>query len=295
MRASPYELWDGAGNRFLVLAAETLPPGWEPAAVARRLCPGRADGLLLLRTGERAELFNADGSGAAFCGNGARCLVARALERGAAEPVALRLGSVALMGERTPDGYAVHVPAPEAAHAGEARAQVPAGAGRLPVRILAAQRVVAGVPHLCLQLAAPPPEALPLGWSAPPEAGSSWTAVARRWRQAGPDAPAGTNVDIFWPHPDAPAEGAGAVGFWTYERGVERFTGACGSGALAVAAMVAAREGVAQLKLQTASGAWLEVACEGPAWTLSGPAICWARGSIAWEPAPRPSPRPAGD
>ena len=77
----------GAGNDFICLIA---PPGEGAAALARRLCARHtgvgADGLLLLDTSDTADfrmiIFNADGSRAAMCGNGIRCAVRCAVDRG---------------------------------------------------------------------------------------------------------------------------------------------------------------------------------------------------------------------
>ena len=67
----------------------------HPGELARRLCPRAvavgADGLLIV-DGAAAQVWNADGSRAAFCGNAARCLGRRLLESGAAEPVSLQVG-----------------------------------------------------------------------------------------------------------------------------------------------------------------------------------------------------------
>jgi diaminopimelate epimerase len=76
----------GWGNDFLVLDVtrpETLPPGVDPADLARAWCDRRtgvgADGLLLLEIRGPREigmiLVNADGSRAEMSGNGIRCLV----------------------------------------------------------------------------------------------------------------------------------------------------------------------------------------------------------------------------
>ncbi len=89
----PFLKMSGAGNDFIVIdnRAGLVP---EPAsALAARLCVRRdaigADGLLLLeRSGRldfRMRYFNADGSEAEMCGNGARCISRFALLSGAAK------------------------------------------------------------------------------------------------------------------------------------------------------------------------------------------------------------------
>ena len=82
----------GAGNDFVVVDARDGERDWAALAVAvadRHFGVG-ADGLLLVLPSERAELrmrmFNPDGSEAEMCGNGIRCLVKYAVERGIAAP-----------------------------------------------------------------------------------------------------------------------------------------------------------------------------------------------------------------
>jgi diaminopimelate epimerase len=73
----------GAGNDFVLLDALTQPlPAGEVALLARPLCDRRfgvgADGLLIVEPSQvadyRMRLYNADGSEAAMCGNGIRCV-----------------------------------------------------------------------------------------------------------------------------------------------------------------------------------------------------------------------------
>jgi diaminopimelate epimerase len=78
----------GAGNDFVLVETSDIERNWARLAVAicdRRFGVG-ADGLLLLLPSEAADfrmrIFNADGSEAEACGNGLRCLVRYALDRG---------------------------------------------------------------------------------------------------------------------------------------------------------------------------------------------------------------------
>ncbi len=87
--ALPFAKMHGCGNDYVVVDAFHHPVE-DPAALARAVCARRtgvgSDGLLLALPGERAPLrmrmFNVDGSEAEMCGNGLRCLVKFALERG---------------------------------------------------------------------------------------------------------------------------------------------------------------------------------------------------------------------
>jgi diaminopimelate epimerase len=77
--------YEGAGNDFILLRDEKVTP-----AEVRRLCDRHrgigADGLMVLSpaTGYnfRMEYYNADGSRAAMCGNGARCIALFAHHQG---------------------------------------------------------------------------------------------------------------------------------------------------------------------------------------------------------------------
>jgi diaminopimelate epimerase len=82
----------GAGNDFVVVDARDLDRDWAALAVAvcdRHFGVG-ADGLILACPSAVADLrvriFNPDGSEAEMCGNGIRCFVKYAIERGLAVP-----------------------------------------------------------------------------------------------------------------------------------------------------------------------------------------------------------------
>ncbi len=82
----------GTGNDFLLV--ETTDEGRDWGALAREMCDRHygvgADGLMLVLSSREADvrmrLFNADGSEAEVSGNGVRCLVKYAVERGLARP-----------------------------------------------------------------------------------------------------------------------------------------------------------------------------------------------------------------
>ncbi len=82
----------GSGNDFLLVEAEGEERNW--GTLARAMCDRHygagADGLMLALPSQRADvrmrLFNADGSEAEVSGNGVRCLVKYAVERGLARP-----------------------------------------------------------------------------------------------------------------------------------------------------------------------------------------------------------------
>jgi diaminopimelate epimerase len=82
----------GTGNDFLFVQSDEEERDW--ASLSRAMCERHygagADGLIVVRPSERADvgmrLVNADGSEAEVSGNGVRCLVKYAVERGLATP-----------------------------------------------------------------------------------------------------------------------------------------------------------------------------------------------------------------
>jgi diaminopimelate epimerase len=82
----------GTGNDFVVVDARALDRDW--GALAREVCDRHfgvgADGLILATASDKADvrmrIFNGDGSEAETSGNGMRCLVKFAVERGLVEP-----------------------------------------------------------------------------------------------------------------------------------------------------------------------------------------------------------------
>ncbi len=81
--------YQGAGNDFLIADNRDGALRLSPEQVAR-LCDRRygvgADGLMLLEASDRYDFrmvyYNSDGSGGMMCGNGGRCIVAFAADRG---------------------------------------------------------------------------------------------------------------------------------------------------------------------------------------------------------------------
>lgn len=94
----------GSGNDFLIIDARGVERDWSKlaAAICERHVGAGADGLLLVLPSTVAQLrmglYNADGSEAEMSGNGIRCFVKYAVERGLAGP---RSGAIAI---ETPAG-----------------------------------------------------------------------------------------------------------------------------------------------------------------------------------------------
>lgn len=90
------EFWkmNGAGNDFIIVDNRSLWAGPERLSrIARALCPRRvavgADGLMAVEPAEQGgdfkmRFYNADGSVGEMCGNGARCICRYGYERGLA-------------------------------------------------------------------------------------------------------------------------------------------------------------------------------------------------------------------
>jgi len=79
----------GCGNDYIYIVADRVRPA-DPPALSRRLSDRRfgvgSDGIIMLcpsRVADlRMEMYNADGSRGAMCGNGIRCVARLAWERG---------------------------------------------------------------------------------------------------------------------------------------------------------------------------------------------------------------------
>jgi diaminopimelate epimerase len=87
----------GAGNDFLLVESRGEERDWD--SLSRAMCDRHfgvgADGVMLVLPSQKADirmrLFNADGSEAEVSGNGVRCLVKYAVERGMATPASGRV------------------------------------------------------------------------------------------------------------------------------------------------------------------------------------------------------------
>ena len=209
---------EGAGNRFALLDALSGGPPADPPGLARALGsdPRRADGLLVLDRDASGRLamtvWNRDGSRPEACGNGLRCLARYAAEAGHA-----------------PIGRPFEI----ATDAGVRRAVVSAGGGTRvsmgrPRRLgehaveLGGERVRGiavdlGNPHLVL-----PRRTLC----------DAEVAIHGARLERDPRFPGGTNVEFV-------VAGGSRLVARVWERGVGE-TAACGTGACAAAAVLAA-------------------------------------------------------
>ncbi len=231
----------GAGNDFILVdgrSATGFPPA---AAVVAKLCDRKrgvgADGLIVLSPSPtsdvRVRFFNADGSEAEMCGNGARCAALLAFDLSLAKREMLIETGAGTVGAEIASGLVrVKMPRPSGWRLGQS----------LEVNgdTLAYDFVNTGVPHAVIEVS-------DLDKVDVQAAGS-----AVRHHPA--FAPAGTNVDFML------VSGTNALSMRTFERGVEAETSACGTGA-AACALIAGRLGkvVPPVSVRCASGDILEV------------------------------------
>lgn len=221
---------NGAGNDFILLDAIAEPFDESAApALARALCDRRrsigADGLMLVTRAEgdadyRMRFYNSDGSPGEMCGNGARCIARYGYDRGLAGDIQ-RIETTAgiVVGQRIEeDLYCVRLNDPTAV---ETEIGIPWDGQILSVTYM--ELGDPGIPHAVLEL----PE-----WDLMPEDElRSLGAYIRSYAAF----PKGANVTF------RKRLGRDHVKAVTYERGVEEFTLACGTGAGATAAAMRLR------------------------------------------------------
>lgn len=220
---------NGAGNDFILInnMEEKLPAGCFPE-LAKALCTRRlsigADGLMVVETptqgGDLKMVFyNSDGSLGEMCGNGARCICRYAYETGLSgeEPVIETTAGIVTGRRLSTRQYRIRLNDPsviEKSHPIE-----------LEGRVWGASYVVLGdpgIPHACVPypgLKETEPEKL--------------VELGRKMRFH-PTFPKGANVNFYEILEN------GEIFERTYERGVEDFTYACGTGTGSVAASLAA-------------------------------------------------------
>ena len=207
------KIWhmNGAGNDFVVLDARGLTLDFP--SLAKNLCARTgADGFMALDNAEDADFrlhfYNSDGSRGEMCGNGSRCICRFAYDNGiAGEKMTIQTDAGLVYGQRlSQEQYQVQLNNP----------------GILDLERKAAIAYVElgcpGVPHAVLELP-----------------GLSWDDRDALRQQAktlrfDPAFPKGANVNLYTHLAE------GEVRVLTYERGVEDYTLACGTGCGSTAA-----------------------------------------------------------
>ena len=209
-----FEKMHGAGNDFVVIDARTtdLPLNdfrkKTPALCHRRTGIG-ADGVLLLGDSDDSDFsmhyYNADGSLAGMCGNGARCLARYAYRQGFPEKMAFRMGKNTYRAEVHDAYVSIHFPV----------------SPRPVVKVIDDTtwcELKPGTEHIV---------AIDEQFSHSSE--ESLRAIGRQLRNRADLFPDGTNVNFAFPI------NQNHLKLVTYERGVEDITLACGTGAIATA------------------------------------------------------------
>jgi len=257
----------GAGNDFVMVAARDLPAARSLAADRiAALCNRRtgigADGLIIVGPAAAADVrmdyFNADGGGAAMCGNGARCTIAFAHQLGLVGEtgtLATASGDLAFR-VHGPSDIEVDLPAPRDLTLNIALAGSPYAEHHA---------CNTGVPHLVIPVA--DVEAVDVAVAGP----------LLRWHPH--FAPLGTNVDWI-----SKSDREGVWRLRTFERGVEAETLACGTGAAAAAAvLVSLAQAASPVAIRTSSGDHLRLSVDPGVSRLAlrGPAVMVFAGEVA--------------
>lgn len=260
----PFTKMSGAGNDFIICDhRKSFLAEHEMAELAKLVCRRKfsvgADGLILIENDPQVDFlwhfYNADGSLAEMCGNGARCAARFAYDSGIA-PASMRFKTVAGVIEAEIIEAAVKLKMTRPVDL------------RLDQQItinneeISAHHINTGVPHVVIFVDDITKAAM--------------IKQGRAVRNHSVYQPAGANVNFV------EMRGAQELYVRTYERGVEGETMACGTGAVA-AALIAAqtRDAVSPVRIITSGGDSLyihfrldtnkdvhEVYLEGPAHTI---------------------------
>ncbi|MCJ8502570.1 diaminopimelate epimerase [Desulfatitalea alkaliphila] len=242
MNPIPFWKMSGSGNDFIIIdnragVVETVEVPRFVAMTCRRRMSVGADGLILIEPSRRVDFqwrfFNADGSVAEMCGNGARCAARFAHLNGIA-PADMAFETLAGVITARVRGDQVRV------GMSDPRDIVIQETIDLPDGRITLSHLNTGVPHAVIEV--PDADAVDLG------------ALGSAVRYHSRFAPAGTNVNLIAP------VGEGPWAIRTYERGVEGETLACGTGVSAAALVLALRhDHPSPVTLATRGGSLLKV------------------------------------
>lgn len=257
----------GSGNDFVFVDTRTEPaealasPEMVSAICSRGTGIG-ADGVCFFDRSEKATVrlvyLNADGSRADLCGNATLCTARLARELGVVRDGEFSIETDSgVLGARFIDGQPEIDLLPATDIRSDARLSLNPGEGRMGFALV-------GVPHLVITV----------------EDLDSVDVVGRgRPLRRDPSLKTGANVNFVQAAVD------GSFRYRTYERGVEAETLACGTGAVAIAVLLA-KWGLAKspVRITTRSGRALRVRLSGPSSaavpSLSGEARLVYRGQL---------------
>ena len=250
----------GAGNDFIVV--NNMELGLDPAlfpSIAKRVCTHRlslgGDALMVADFPEnnghlRMRFYNADGTEGEMCGNGARCLARYAYEKGlSGESVTIETVAGDVFGWRQSQReYRIKLNTPEVLEL-----DYPVELDGVKYECSYVELGNPGLPHAVVHF--------------PGLAGKSldWMRPLGAALRSHPAFPKGANVN-FWD-----IEDDGTIRELTFERGVEDFTLACGTGSGSTGAVLTLR-GLTQAKpvCLTMMGGQLKVEVEHTGGKVTG-------------------------
>ncbi len=222
----PFTKMTGSGNDFILIDNRTLQMGKEQAReLARMACRRKvsvgADGLILIEDDPEVDFrwifFNADGSDAEMCGNGARCAARFAYLKGIVKSERMSFRTLAGIIEAAISGESVKVRMTQP-HGIETDFRLDS-LGEEPTLHF----INTGVPHVVWFVA-----------DGEELENIDVFKLGRTLRFHPRFQPAGTNANF------ALIRGPHDISIRTYERGVEAETLACGTGSIACALLAAA-------------------------------------------------------
>ena len=245
----------GAGNDFMVIDARGRESELDFAKLAIQLCAKtHADGFMAVGESDSADFrlhfYNSDGRRGEMCGNGARCICKFAYDHGiAGEEMTVETDAGPVPGWRLGENlYRVHLNTPDVLDFYRRNDAVYVELGN------------PGIPHSVTEL----PH---LYW----EMAEMLRPKAKELRFA-PEYPKGANVNFYAWTTDT------SVRILTYERGVEDYTLACGTGCGSTAAVLWSqgklpggkltlenRGGILQVTVEGKKGRISRLILEGPA------------------------------
>lgn len=269
----PFVKYSGCGNDFIIIDnriphISATPPRAAVAALCHRHLGIGADGLILLENSRQADfrmrIFNADGGEAEMCGNGIRCLAHYLHAQGTKrDPLVIEtmhtLIPTSLQGDLQGGLIRVNMPPPRDFQLNLA---LTAGAEFISMHYLDT-----GVPHAVIFV-----EDLDTDRLLPLAPGLRFHPHFHA---------KGTNVNL------ARLLSANAIGVRTFERGVEKETLACGTGAVAVALSAAQLHDMASpIAIHTRSKDILQISFNKQGMqfsdvSLTGPAVKTFHGEVS--------------
>jgi len=238
----PFYKMSGSGNDFIIIDNRQPKFAEEDLAklitgACRRKMSAGADGMILVENADDVDFkwrfYNADGSRAEMCGNGARCVSRFAFLEGiAGEQLSFRTDVGIISASITGERVKIRMTDPS-----DLADEVTLA---LTGTTVTYRYINTGVPHVVIETA--------------DLDGMDVVAMGREIRHHPSFSPAGTNANFIRLNDD------GTLGIRTYERGVEDETLACGTGNVAAALTAALKHNMpSPVKLLTRSGEYLQV------------------------------------